>query len=132
MGGEGDRTSLATGMHSSLSIQRQAEVDNSVKFLKEIGTCLDLCDRVVVNTPCTANESSNLYPLVDKGGTSDLSNSETWLQLVLEADKKLALVKARMENPPPPTPKKKPDTKLHLVKGHSGGAILRSSTRNKR
>lgn len=69
--------------------------------------------------------------LVDKGWTFDPSNLETWPESIKQADKEIVMIMARMVNPTPAKPKKNPKIKLILVKGHSGGVILRSSTRNK-
>lgn len=41
--------------------------------------------------------------VVDKGGAFDPSNLETWTYSIKQADKDIAIVMARIENPAPPS-----------------------------
>lgn len=130
-------------------------------FLGKVGSCLEICNVIVdslatsvkANSDGEPDNTSLVHALgeetqgqksadpvvnklsspVDKGGTTfDPSNPDTWTEAMRDADKKIALVKPRMENPEPvklkPT---KVDLRVKLVRGNSGVPI-RSSSRNKR
>lgn len=115
-------------------------------FLGAINECLDICNTLVVNPETTLVDFKRVVnnPLVDKGGTEslpdsdlhlekqfDASNPDTWPESIKQADRELRLVMDRMANPESiKTKVMKPDLKVKLVKGHSG-AILRSSTRKR-
>lgn len=104
-------------------------------YLKTLDSCLDICNVVLNNSESEKVKAINNTRdelLVDKGEFFDPANPETWPESVKQADKEIALVMARMANPPPAKPKKKLEINVKLVKGNSGGAVLRSSTRNKR